>query len=56
MNSRPSGHEAVLRAKQILHGAIDNEVQLDFVNARGLLTVVVGNGWSILVVDKIIYF
>ena len=30
LNSRPSGHEAVLRAKQILHGATDTEIQLDF--------------------------
>ncbi|PJC38727.1 hypothetical protein CO044_03435 [Candidatus Peregrinibacteria bacterium CG_4_9_14_0_2_um_filter_38_9] len=30
LNSRPAGREAVLRAKQILNGFTDNEVQLDF--------------------------
>jgi len=30
LNSGPSGHEAVLRAKQILYGFTDSEVQLDF--------------------------
>jgi len=30
LNSRPSGREGVLRAKQILHGATDTEIQLDF--------------------------
>jgi len=30
LNSRPAGREAVLRAKQILNGFTDTEVQLDF--------------------------
>jgi hypothetical protein len=30
LNSRPAGREAVLRAKQILNGFIDREIQLDF--------------------------
>ena len=30
LNSRPAGREAILRAKQILHGATDTEIQLDF--------------------------
>lgn len=30
LNSRPAGREAVLRAKQILNGFTDSEVQLDF--------------------------